>query len=754
MTPSASTPDLLSAGTALIMLRWWAALLLLGLAAWPFTSRLLPTSLDGGYAVAKVLGLALVSYIVWLGAALDVWTVTRGTVFGVVLMLALVGWAGIERGRDGLLSSRAHSVILQEALFTVAFIAWSVVRALRPEVRGEEKFMDFAFLQAILTSGAVPPPDPWFAGESINYYYFGHFASSVPVWLSGVAAEVGYNLLVATLFALTVLLVARLVADLSLWRGASSVLAWTAGLVTSALLTLGGSIHTLIYAILRPALARAGLVAEAEKPYYYPDPTRFIGHNPVTGDKTITEFPAYAFVISDLHAHLIDLVFVLGFLHLAAQIACRDVGSPGRTRWRPPVPAILVMALFLAIMSMTSAWEAPVYGLVAAGALLLAFTSGGLGFRAAAAWTLAATVAVVMVTVGLALPFLSGFEPFAGGVALVDSGTPLWQLAILYGWQFLVIGWWLLVMLDRLRPDMGTASNGRRLLPVLWRALTPSDRFVLLLVAVALVCIALPELIYVRDIYGADYRRANTMFKLGFQAHILLDICAGYGMARLVAPLPGARRPAVRRLLRAAALTAICAPALLFLPYAINGYVRPFEDKRATLDGLAYMRDEIPEDYAVVGWLRANAADGQVLLEAEGDSYTYAARVSTATGIPTPLGWVVHEWLWRGLDGGWRERQQEVATAFQTHDCMQVARTLERYGVGYIIVGAFERERYADLNEALLRRFGEVVFEAGDTRLIEVAPDPLGRCAASEVGTRSANPPRGAPAAGAEPAGR
>jgi len=37
-----------------------------------------------------------------------------------------------------------------------------------------------------------------------------------------------------------------------------------------------------------------------------------------------------------------------------------------------------------------------------------------------------------------------------------------------------------------------------------------------------------------------------------------------------------------------------------------------------------------------------------VIVEAQGDSYTDYARISANTGLPTILGWTVHEWLWRG----------------------------------------------------------------------------------------------------------
>ncbi|NLZ70158.1 MAG: hypothetical protein GX907_02330 [Clostridiaceae bacterium] len=46
-------------------------------------------------------------------------------------------------------------------------------------------------------------------------------------------------------------------------------------------------------------------------PWFYSDSTRFIGYFPDNADKTISEFPMYSYLVADLHAHLINMIFVL-----------------------------------------------------------------------------------------------------------------------------------------------------------------------------------------------------------------------------------------------------------------------------------------------------------------------------------------------------------------------------------------------------------------------------------------------------------
>ena len=82
------------------------------------------------------------------------------------------------------------------------------------------------------------------------------------------------------------------------------------------------------------------------------------------------------------------------------------------------------------------------------------------------------------------------------------------------------------------------------------------------------------------------------------------------------------------------------------------------------------------------------------MLEANGDSYTGYERVSAMTGLPTILGWYVHEWLWRNDVEDLNEKSADVQTIYTSADEGQVEALLEEYEVSYIFVGSKEREKY------------------------------------------------------------
>ena len=62
--------------------------------------------------------------------------------------------------------------------------------------------MDFAFLNATVQSPHFPPQDPWLAGHSVSYYYFGYLMMGGMTTLTGLSTSISYNLALATIPAL------------------------------------------------------------------------------------------------------------------------------------------------------------------------------------------------------------------------------------------------------------------------------------------------------------------------------------------------------------------------------------------------------------------------------------------------------------------------------------------------------------------------------------------------------------------------
>ncbi len=194
---------------------WYITLTLLGLLSFPLTYRLFPKFADRGYSFARAAGLLIWAYAFWMLASLGV---AQNDVGGILLGLAvLVGlslFAGIKSTDETKstqerlgevflwLKENWRLVLSIEALFLIAFVFIAIVRAANPEALGTEKPMELAFINAILRSPTFPPRDPWLSGYAISYYHFGYIITAMIAKLTATAGSVAFNLMLALVFAL------------------------------------------------------------------------------------------------------------------------------------------------------------------------------------------------------------------------------------------------------------------------------------------------------------------------------------------------------------------------------------------------------------------------------------------------------------------------------------------------------------------------------------------------------------------------
>ena len=53
------------------------------------------------------------------------------------------------------------------------------------------------------------------------------------------------------------------------------------------------------------------------------------------------------------------------------------------------------------------------------------------------------------------------------------------------------------------------------------------------------------------------------------------------------------------------------------------------------------------------------------------------------TGLPTVLGWYVHEWLWRNNLEEENQRKEEVQTIYTSSNVEQIKSLIEKYKISY-----------------------------------------------------------------------
>ena len=456
-----------------LTLRWYLSLQLFGLAALPLTLRLFRRLPGRGYSFARPLGLLVGGWVFWLLLTFGWLPNTPGAVVAALGLTAAFGAALWLRPDDDSSPLSWRHVLAVELLFALAFGAWCLVRAHMPRIQtaGGEKWMEIAFLNAVLRAPRFPPHDPWLSGFAISYYYFGYVMMGMLIRLSAVPSTVGFNLGIATLFALTCTGAYGLLYAL-LAREGERKAAW-GGLLGPLLVVLTGNLEGLLEVFHARGLFPASFWRWLDiRSINVPPPplsegswvpTRFIWwwqasrvlhdyapwHTPANPAEweVIDEFPAFSFILGDMHPHLLGLPFVLLALALALALflnvrraMCDEQRATCDVRRATcDVPLtwweIALYALCLGGLGFLNTWDFPIYLFVVVAAFALAFTP--ILHRPSLPALLHLASFILPLAVGgflLYLPFWLGLRSQASGIMPnLFNGTRLPQFLVMFG---------------------------------------------------------------------------------------------------------------------------------------------------------------------------------------------------------------------------------------------------------------------------------------------------------------------------------
>lgn len=402
-------------------LPWYLSMQLMSLAALPMCFGLCTRLHDRGYGLSKALGLILSSYLTFL-LAYRIMPFSSQSVAASVSFIGLISvislWRLLPEFAD-FVRKNFRLIAVYELVFLLAFVLMLAVRAQVPQVTyvisdwAAEKFTDFSILQGLLSSSWFPPHDVWVAGRTINYYYFGHFLWACMIKLTAYKAEVGFNLALAEMFALVCL------QALSLGYNLTRRLGWA--FLAVFLVAFSSNLDGFLQLIgIVKHWAFDGVLSVSA--YDFWRSSRAI-------ENTINEFPAFSFILGDLHAHVSSLVIFLAALGMALQL-WRSLGQE-RSLLRfelNHLSELFFAALFAGALYAANSWDLVSY----AGVLGVVFWTGRrrlrwreapqMPARAALGWASAlyaveaAVLVVLLVAVGMVLfiNFQKNFSPPTG----------------------------------------------------------------------------------------------------------------------------------------------------------------------------------------------------------------------------------------------------------------------------------------------------------------------------------------------------
>ncbi|HEY5003012.1 MAG TPA: DUF2298 domain-containing protein, partial [Ktedonobacteraceae bacterium] len=446
-----------SLANKLPVLFWWLALLLVGLLAYPllfFPFRALP---ERGYLFSKLCGVLLLAYLSWLLASLHLLAFSNVSLwFGVGILLVCSGASFLWQRQAISTFFREHwrMLLAAEGLFTLAFLLFVVIRAFNPDLwniyRGGEKPMELAFLNAVLRSSYMPPYDPWFAGGSINYYYYGYMVVASLIKLTGIIPTTAFNLAIPTLFAWT-------------FCGAVVVVYSFSRRIPIAL--LGGYFAALIGNFNGLAQFRTQLQA-------------FIAHLPIPAFDywqssriipfTINEFPFWSFLFADMHPHVMDMPVAVFMLGIIATFLLSDRPQQSKPALLKQLPLYLFAAFVFGTIACINPWDMPIYALLLIAALeILTFLEKRHAPKIELFIALFVRLLIALGVCALGylfyLPFYASYQQlFVNGVGRVVQGTG-------QGDYLTVFGFWIFLALSFFLVELYRRGIGRRLARLLKR---------------------------------------------------------------------------------------------------------------------------------------------------------------------------------------------------------------------------------------------------------------------------------------------
>ncbi|HEU4758567.1 MAG TPA: DUF2298 domain-containing protein [Dehalococcoidia bacterium] len=761
-------------------LTWWLLIEIIGLVGFPPTFLLLRALPDRGYNFSKVVGLLLMSYLLWIGASARVIPNERWALVLILALLAAVSLFILFQRRAEIrpfLTARWPYMLASELLFTIAYVVALRLRSDVVDVLPGERPMDMALINAVLRADHFPPQDPWLAGHSLNYYYFGHLMVAALTNLSGLPSRITFNLALALIAALSVSGAFGLAYNLlapRLRAAAATALALAAPLLLMVLSNVVGlfellAVHGVGSKGFYSAVDVAGLDGTRQSTAWYPTewlwPNRSIAFVNGSVDR---QFPFAKFMLGELHSENMAIPIILLLIAVALAI-WYSPGLPGRSAGALGLYGF--GALSLGALAVTQIWYAPALLFLLAGTFAARRYAdrGPLDHR----WrreALAFAVIMAVLSAVLFVPFFgSSFGAFKGFIVVEGEGATE-PHHLLYMW--LPLGWLAAVLavaavrLKERPPAVAAALAVPGAVLVLWVAAmlldngpgalpdAVADRFSngsWLTVLVVAAVLAATVLAFASRLRTADAEAApaplpfalglsalalllmlgvelfwaddgfwpgfNTYIKANFLAWFFLSISGAYALYLLLSASGERLRRWSPGKLGLVGLTVAVLSLGLIYPVMSTLYTTRLFNEQRHLDLLWQIRKHDPPEYQAIRWLQDNVRGSPVVLEAAGESYSNLARVSAYTGLPTVLGWKTHEFHWRG---GWAPqagRIEAVQAIYQTTDASEAARLLRRYEVEYVYVGAVEREVYGEAGMGKFATFMDVAFSDGEVTI-------------------------------------
>ena len=364
---------------------WFLTLELAGILLFPLIFTIFSRLPDRGYSVCKIFFLLLIGYLTWISGLTHIIPNSFITIFALIGLLTSLSTYIFLKKRAPIISflrSEWPMLLVGDCLFLVIFVFWILIASQHPAINHTEKPMDFAFLNAIISSTHFPPEDPWFSGHPISYYYFGHLIMATLAKVTFTPPAIAYNIAISLIPALLAISSFGLIYNLIRLSNNTRKISLIYSLIGPALLLFMSNLQVPLEIAHTRGWLEPGFWDWAQikgldginnsSGGFFPSDTWWwwratrVIDTLIAGqsiDYTITEFPLFSFILGDLHPHVLSLPFLVLFLSLMSNMYLSS--SDFNKSWiKLNSVEYCIIALILGSIAFINLWDAPTYSLL------------------------------------------------------------------------------------------------------------------------------------------------------------------------------------------------------------------------------------------------------------------------------------------------------------------------------------------------------------------------------------------------------
>jgi len=632
------------------------------------------------------------------------------------------------------LKTNSHFIYI-EILFFGCYFLFAIFCSFHPEIFWGEKPMDFTFYNYFTRLEKLPPDEPWAAGLSLNYYYFGYFLWGLFNKIIHIPTSYGYNLALATLAALSAVGIYSFFSFFKLSKKMLIVLALGFLLLSNL------------------EVSRLVLSGKNWDFNLFWASTRHLAY------PSFAEYPFWSFLFGDLHPHVMGYPIVILLLTLLCSLNFYGFKKRNKSFWM----TIFFLGWGLGILIPLNIWDFFSAALLISIFYLMTFFKKIFKETKKSFKTnlFLSFCIIFCLAYALFLPFhlkleiqnhlyfgvqRSGFNqlyqiffhyghwmiflifPFLKSMQLIffkrkKIRSLIWvpHLIIYSIVLFLPILFGLILYFEKIQQVpwgiLLTSSLALLLFTPFYIRYSEGTRPFYFLVLIIFVFLGLG---FVECFTLID--RMNTIFKFYNFFNIIFAMLGGLSLI-FISKIQW-RRSKWNKLI-------LCIVAFSLFGSAVNSSImirhRRVEGHRPTLDGLAYLDNWRPDEAKLVTWIQKNIKGTPTILEAHGPSYQTFTRMSMYTGLPTLLGWDYHV-SQRGVSKlEIKNRKKDLKTIYSTTDVQEAYALLRKYRVRYLVIGVEELRSFSTAGLSKFThspQYFQKVFHSNETMLYKVIYKP------------------------------